>query len=232
MSEFPFSPEAESTTPDSTEGRDKRAVLLVGGLLAVLAAGGFLLLGGGDGDELPTASSVVRAPRSTSTATPATTPSASTVLPAKAEQPQGRNPFAVDPDYQAAAVTPVVDPAVEAAGAGTGVTPTATPTALPGGATTTAAPTTAAPTTPAPADPATSYLLTLRRVDGAAGEDRSLVWLVDGTRQRVVPLQRFGRVGELVVLKVKDGAAGSLALLQVGDAEPRYVAVGATVEVA
>ena len=236
MNEFPFSPDAESTTPETAGGRDKRALALAGGLLALLAAGGFLLLSGGDGDELATASSVVRAPRAAVSAMPAASPSARTVLPAKAEQPQGRNPFGVDPEYQSD-VVPVADPAVEQAGVAPAPATTPDPGAAPGtvppqGTTPATAPATATPapsTTPAPV---TTYPLTLRRVSGAAGGDRSLVWLVDGTRQRVVPAQRFGRDSELVVLKVKDTAAGPLALLQVGGAEPHYMAVGATVEVA
>ena len=89
---------------------------------------------------------------------------------------------------------------------------------------------------PAPAEPAPSveYPITLVAVGDPQPEVRVLTWKIDGKEVEVIPGQRFGRFGELVVLAytTKQGTTEVTgALLQVGDASPLTVSIGETVKV-
>lgn len=235
---FSSAPAADPTGEDG--GRDKRTLVLAGALAAVvLAAGGWFVLGGGGGDDAAfVAAPVTRAPRAAALAPPAVD-AAPVALPVAAEQ-RGNNPFLALVKEPVAAAAPVTAAAPVAGGAGSAVIPgsavspgsvTPTPTSTPASApTATKAAPVAAPTPTADA-PADTYKVTLVSVGALQGHVHPSVWKVDGTRTSVISGQRFGKSGELVVLNYRQGAKGPLAVLQVGDATPRTVAVGGSLEV-
>lgn len=79
------------------------------------------------------------------------------------------------------------------------------------------------------------YALELLEIGQPDPEIRPVTWRVDGVQTDVIPYQRFGKYGELVVLAFSSASGkGGTALqvvLQVGDASPVVVAVGETVDV-
>ncbi len=83
----------------------------------------------------------------------------------------------------------------------------------------------------APVAPVTSrYALKLVSISAPSPEVRTTTWLVDGKKATVLPAQRFGKYGELVVLAYSQNDKGVVdkAILQVGDDTPIDVAVGET----
>lgn len=208
MSEFPFQGEPDTAGSSAEGGRGKRTMVL-GGVLAaaVLAAGGYVLLGVG-GDD---AASFVAAPGPSRPAVGrAAAPGAPAVgsevvaVPAASTQRQGRNPF------KALVTEPVTvastGPAAPSGSAGTPAPPAPT------------GPTTAG----SPSTEATTYPLKLVSIGSSTAS-----FLVDGQAKQVLPGQRFGKHGELVVLILKSDRV----VLQVGDGSAQSVKTGATVEV-
>jgi hypothetical protein len=224
-SPFPFGASADSDVTEPVEtGGGRKPLLLVGGLVGalVLGAGAFFLLGGGGTDDefalgvpasLPPAASV-----------PAAEPEAIGVIPAASTESVGRNPF------KARYIAPVAAPAPAEA-------PVVTPSALP-------LPPPPAPVlvtvqqpppapAPAPEQPPATYPLTLVAVSEPQPEARFVTWTFEGTEIKVLPGQRFGKYGELVVLAFIQNAEGAVdgVILQVGDASPFDAKVGQTYDV-
>jgi hypothetical protein len=210
---FPFAPGEGAAPFDDGDGdRNKRAVLVAGGVVAalVLGAGAYLFLGGsGDAEEeafVPTR----RAPRPVAAAPKA--PAKPAKLPVAYKEQIGRDPF------KALYVVPVAAAPAAAPVAAAPVTPTTTTTTTSGTGTST---TTVTPTTK-------RYTLKLVSISKPSPEVRFTTWLVDGEKKTVLPAQRFGKYGELVVLAFSKNEQGVVdkAILQVGDDSPMEVAVG------
>lgn len=224
-SPFPFGASADSDATDPVEtGDGRKPLLLVGGLVAalVLGAGAFLLLaGGGTDDELALG---VPASLPPAASVPAAEPEAIGVIPAASTESVGRNPF------KARYIAPVVAAAPAEA-------PVVTPSALP-------LPPPPAPVlvtvqqpppapAPAPEQPSSTYPLTLVAVSEPQPEARFVTWKYDDTETKVLPGQRFGKHGELVVLAFAQDEAGKITgvILQVGDASPFDTKLGQTYDV-
>ena len=75
---------------------------------------------------------------------------------------------------------------------------------------------------------AARYTLKLVSISAPSPEVRTSTWTVDGKKETVLPAQRFGKYGELVVLAYTKDAKGAVngAVLQVGDDSPMEVKVG------
>ncbi len=221
MTEFPFA--ADEATADSAVAEqgnsNKKALIVAGGVVAalVLGAGGYFLTSG-DG-----ASSQAASTRPAGTAVPkvvgkkATAPKPSVVvaapkpvqLPAVFKEQLGRDPF--KPLY----VQPVVAAGPTAATGTTGTTGTNGTT---GAGTTANAP----------------YSLKLTALAVGNGDQASTFsFLVSGASKTVLPAQRFGKYGELVVLAYTKNSAGKVtgAIVQVGDDQPGRIALGETISV-
>ena len=220
---FPFAGTDQAAHFDEADAANKKKLAVVGGLVA-LAVGGaaFLLLGGGGGDGGDVF--IPRAPRAASAghAPSAVKKAAAKKLPVAYAAPIGRDPFQALYVVSAASTTSST------------ATNTAPTTVTPGGDTASVSATQAAPA-PAPAPATTRYTLKLVSVSKpAAGEITYFTWLVDGKRTMVVPAQKFGKYGELVVLATEKNATGTTttgAVIQVGDDTPIDVLIGQSVNV-
>jgi hypothetical protein len=214
--------------------RNRKAALVAGGVAValVLGAGGWFLLGGG-GDTTSNAAFVPGAvtPRAAGHAASKPATSAVKQLPAPYKAQLGRDPF------KALYVVPAAAPA------GTGTTTTGTGSTATGttagtGSTT---PTTTGTGTTTPATvgsgttkpTTTRYTLKLVSISKPSPEVRFTTWVVGGTNKTVIPAQKFGKYGELVVLAFGKNAAGVVdkAIIQVGDDSPIDVTVGESVSV-
>ena len=209
---FPFAPGEEAAPfEDGDSDRNKKALLAAGGVIALLlGAGAYFLLGSGGEAEDEAFVPVKRAPRAVAAAP--VPKAAAKKLPVAYKEQLGRDPF------RALYVVPAAAPAAPAA-------PAAAPVA-PAAPTTTG--TTSAGTGAAPAAPVTKrYTLKLTAISNN-GEARLSTWSVDGTKTTVLPAQRFGKYGELVVLAFTKNAQGVVdgAILQVGDDSPMDVKLG------
>ncbi len=202
---------------DAAEADDsnrKKLLALGGGLAAVVLLGaGYLFLSGG-GDTVDTAFvPAARTPRVAAAPSAAAKPR--TIAPKYTEQ-IGRDPF------KALYVLPVVAPVAPAAPAAP-LAPVAPIVLQP------AAPTTGGTNTAPVAAPTTKrYTLTLNAISKPSPEARFSTWTVDGKKVTVLPAQRFGKYGELVVLAFTQDAKGVVdgAVLQVGDDTPMDVKIG------
>lgn len=224
---------------DRDEPRVRRSVLLAGAAaVAVGAAAAVLVVGGNEqsAEQLVPLSAVVRAPQAqpAAAAPAAAGPAAGTVLklPAQHDEDIARNPFEaryVEPPPSVAPPAPAAPPGPAQPGAPVGTLPLPVPLPplpLPGADT--PAPKPAQPVEPVPVE----YPITLEAVGQPQGEVRLVTWTIDGKPVQVVPGQRFGRFGELVVLAyLLEGDVASGVLLQVGDANPLSVAVKETIKV-
>ena len=254
MTQFPFdsahAPTEVAADESAEPGNRRAAVLLGGGLVLAAGAAAFLLLGGsGDGTaELVPISAVAKPAKAAPLAAAVPAAPVTQVLPAEHTEDIARNPF--EAKYVEPPPPPPPAPAAPAAppGALVPVTP-AYPLPLPlevgsgsgtgagaPGTTGTVGTTTPVTVQPGPAEPAPSveYPITLVAVGDPAPEVRVLTWKVDGEEVEVIPGQRFGRFGELVVLAytTKQGTTEVTgALVQVGDASPLTVSIGETVKV-
>ena len=205
-------PFTEVPTP-SEPSRDKRTLLVAGGLVLALTAagGGFLLLrSGGAADVAAGVAAPVAGTRSAAPSAAPVAPSASASPTAPAPAP-GRNPF------KALYVVPVV-----AAAPGPGAAPTGVPGA-PVPAPVTPAPQPAVPltaTTPAPVGDPTAPTLYAVKLLSISGSSASMV--VDGKTMSIIVGQRFGRDGELVVLSI----GRSSLVLQVAADTPLPFVIG------
>jgi hypothetical protein len=222
----------EGQAPEGDEpARDKRTLLVAGGLAAlVLGAGAFFFLGGSDeslSDDgpVPVAASGIAATKPTSTVrtAPAAAPA---VVPAESTFEAGRNPF------KALYVLPVA--AKEGTSTSTGSTGTSTDTT---GGSTTVAPTSTTPTSPVtpvtvtPVTPVTVkpttpavvlHELVLQTVSEGSTTAKTLGTFLIDKKKYVVPVgQVFGPKSELVVVAYQQDAKGVwTAVLRVGDSAP------------
>lgn len=214
---FPFAP-GEEVAPfeDVDEERNRKAVLVAGGVVAalVLGVGAYLFLGGNGDSEDVGFVPVKRAPRAVVTV-PKTRPLAKK-LPVAYKEQIGRDPF------RALYVVPAVAAAAPAAAA-----PAPAPVAVAPVSLTTSSTSTGTGTTPT-APVTKRYTLKLVSISKPSPEVRFSTWLVDGQKKTVLPAQRFGKYGELVVLAFSKNGQGVVdaAILQVGDDSPMEVKVG------
>jgi hypothetical protein len=202
--------------------RSRKAILAAGGVAAalVLGAGGWFVLGGSGDAATGTAFVPPARAAGTHAAPKKAVAKPAKKLPAAYTARLGRDPF------KALYVVPVAAPASTTTGStGTPVTPTST--GATGSGTTT--PTTSGTAT----TPTTRYALKLLAISKPSPEVRFTTWSVAGTNKTVIPAQRFGKYGEIVVLAFSKNASGVVdkAIIQVGDDSPIDVAVGETVSV-
>lgn len=212
---FPFAADEDTSYDESKSSR--KALMAAGGVaVVVLGAAGYFLLGGGGGSATDMAF-VPPVHRAAAAAPNATAPKAPVKLPTAYTAPLGRDPF------KALYVVPVAAPAT---------TTTAAPTS-----TSTSTSTSTTPISPSgtslSAPTSTRYSLKLVSISKPSPEVRFSTWLVDGKSTTVIPAQRFGKYGEIVVLAFSKNAAGVVdsAIIQVGDDSPIPVKIGATVSV-
>lgn len=231
MTELPF-----GTAPDAAEeaGRDRRVLFLGGGLAAVaLATVAFLLLGGGE--EPAESGAPVASPSGPAAAAPAAPLEPLldvAAAPAESAVELGRNPFralyTVPVAAPAAAAVPAALPALATGGsAGSG---SASGSGSGSASGSVSGPTPTAPPSETPA----AYPVTLGAISEPNGDVIQSTWSYDEQDFQVVPGQRFGRYGELVVLaflKPAEGEPVTGVLLQVGDAAPITMTIGETREV-
>ncbi len=229
---FPFNDapeESEAPAPN------RRNLLLAGGLAAVLlvGGGGYYLFGSNSADD----SAVAFTPRPVHAGAPAAKtavkpvtkakPAVATKVPAKSTEHLGHDPFKALYVQPVAAAAPLAPAAVP--GTTTGTTPATAPVVT-GTTTGMTGPTTTTGTTPAAS---TSYALQLVSISKPSPEARFYVFKVAGVNKTVIPAQRFGKYGELIVLAYTKTASGTVtgAIIQVGDDSPMGVAIGEKVTV-
>lgn len=240
---FPFNDAPEEAVAPAP---NRRNLLLAGGLAAVLlvGGGGYYLFGSNSADDTAVAFTPrpVRAgaPAAKTAVTPPTKakPAAVTKVPATSTEHLGHDPFKalyVQPVAAAAPLTPAAVP-----GAMTGTTPATTPvtigtapTTTTTGTTTTGTTTTGTTTTGTTPAAGTPYALQLVSISKPSPEARFYVFKIAGVNKTVIPAQRFGRYGELIVLAYIKTASGTVtgAFIQVGDDSPMGVAIGEKVTV-
>ena len=219
---FPFVATDDAGHYDEADAANKKKLAIVGGLIALaLGAAAFLFLGGGDSGEGDVF--IPRAPRAAKAvvAPPAAKKAVAKKLPVAYGDQIGRNPF------QALYVVSAAAPASTSSTTATTAVPASTSSTSSTSSTTSS---TSASQSVTPAAPTTTrYALKLVSI-GTSPEARSTTWTVDGTRTTVLPAQKFGKYGELVVLAFSKNAQGAVdkAILQVGDDSPMEVAVGQT----
>ncbi|MCW2671712.1 MAG: hypothetical protein JWP14_301 [Frankiales bacterium] len=217
MTENSFTALAE----DVEEAPSRKPLLLVGAAtgVAVLAGAGWFLLHGGSSSNtsyaLPVPHHAALAAGKPAKVTSKSNVPTTNKLPAASPIKIGRDPFL------ALYVVPASAPATSTT---TGTSPTGTTTA---GSTTTGTTATGATT------PTTRYVLVLKGVTRDPGGARLFTFTVDGASKTVLPAQRFGKYGELVVLATVTNSKGAVtgAVVQVGDDSPIAVPIGAKVSV-
>ena len=222
---FPFATGEDTGQYDVADAGNKKKLMIAGLAVAALVLGaGYFLMGGGGSDSAD--EFIPRAPRVAKAAVVPQVAAKTTAkkLPVAYQDQIGRDPF------KALYVVPVAAPAVAAAPAA------ATTSTSSGGSATTTTSTgdTASTTATQPSAPpacvcATRYALKLVSIAQTTSEEpRFTTWSVDGQKTTVLPAQRFGKYGELVVLAFSKNAKGAVdkAILQVGDDSPIEVAVG------
>ncbi len=234
MSEFnPFSAAPEEQAPaveEAAEGRDKKVLAVLGGVVALALAGGaYLFLGGGGEEELE----AFVPPARPAAAAPAASPSPQAQVPVQTAIRLGRSPF--DVKYIAPAPAPEQPdtPAAPAAPV-TGGAPGVIVVPVQGGGSTGGGTTAPAPGTgaPAPDQPtAQEYKLILLRVFGE-GVDQSASFSIDGREQTAKVGSTFGATAEILLVELTEGpdAGQWTASLQVGE-ERIDVKLGETVYV-
>jgi hypothetical protein len=217
---FPFADTASGAYAEDAPDNKRNLVLVAAAAaVAVLFLGWFLFLRGGSD---PAMTGFPHAPRAAGVAAqkPAVKAVTSKKLPTAYKAEIGRAPV------KALYVVPVV-------ATDSNVTPVATtpvaPSAAPAssGSTSNSTSTTTTPTT-------THYALKLISVSKPSGSEvQFFTWSVAGKRTVVIPAQRFGKYGELVVLAYEHNAAGTVtgAVIQVGDDTPIDVSIGETISV-
>ncbi|MBK5307252.1 MAG: hypothetical protein JJD92_11240 [Frankiaceae bacterium] len=210
---FPFADGDEGAHVEDG-AQNRKAIMVAGGVAAalVVVAGGWFLLGGGD--EAEDAFFVPRAkPAAAAPAAKAPAVKVAKKLPVAYKEPLGRDPFRALYVVPAApvAAAPVAAAAPTTTTSGTGTNGTF-------GATT--------PTS-------TRYTLKLVSISKPSPEVRFSTWMVGADKKTVIPAQRFGKYGELVVLAFSKNASGVVdrAVIQVGDDSPMDVAIGESVSV-
>jgi hypothetical protein len=213
---FPFV-EGEDDAPFAEEGeRNRKAVLIAGGVAAalVLGAAGWFFLGGSSDSSTDSALVPTHQVRPAVVAPKKAAVKPVKKLPAAYKAQLGRDPFKALYVVPAATTTAPV-----------GTVPTTTPGSP--------APTTVNGSTGTSAPVAARYPLKLVSISKPSPEVRFFTWTVDAKKTVVIPAQRFGKLGELVVLAYTRNAAGTAtgAIIQVGDDSPIDVAIGESVSV-
>lgn len=243
-STFPFAAGSEPSALDEAPA-SRRNVIVAGAVAGALALGaaGYLLLGGAGGPTGTVAAGVTPDFPSVA-ASPASTPAAKPVAkaPAPTAEPLGRNPFRA---LYVVPITAAADTGSTAAGStgtdSTGAVPTAGGTGSTGtgstgtttiGSTGMDATNTGSPS-PSPSATPVPYALKLVAISKPSPEARFYTFTVDGKSTTVIPAQRFGKHGELVVLAYTKNAAGTAtgAILQVSHDNPIDVKIGERVSV-
>ncbi len=218
---FPFA-DGDDLSPyvDEPE-RNRKAILIAGGVAAalVVVAGGYFLLGGSD-DTVDSAFVPHRTVRPAAVAPKAGAPAKK--LPAPYKERLGRDPF------KALYVVPVA-----AVTTSTSTDATGTSAGSPTSGTTTTTTTTPTSTTTTSTPTSTRYTLKLVSISKPDPEVRFTTWKVGADTKTVIPAQRFGKYGEIVVLAFGKNAAGTVdkAIIQVGDDSPMDVTIGESVSV-
>ncbi|MDX6266236.1 MAG: hypothetical protein QOD70_976 [Frankiales bacterium] len=203
---------------DGVDGSNKRTLVLVGGAAGVVilgAAGWFLLHGGNSSDNTAFTPPVHHVTKQATTGkAPTAVTNKTATLPNVSTVRIGRDPFVA---------LYVPQPAAAAGSTSTSATSTTT--------TPTAAPSSGSPTT----DTANNlpYALTLVSIMSDPGGAKYFTFKVDKATKTVLPAQRFGKYGELVVLTYVKNSKGAVtgAVLQVGDDNPVTIAVGTKISV-
>jgi hypothetical protein len=222
MTDFnPFGPPAdpaESAPAPVVEAEEKsgnkKAVLGLGALAAVvLGAGAFLFLGGSGDEELD---DFTLPPRKPAAAAPAPSATPAAKLPAVAKVALGRNPF------RALYIQPAAAPAVPETPTGAAPAP-----ADPGAVAPATGGTAPGTGTPAQEPTAKEYKLVLLRVFGE-GADQSAVFSIDGKQQTAKVGTTFGAHAEILLIELTQGPKEEqwTAVLQVGDGDPFDVVTG------
>lgn len=201
--------------PVDDESTDKRKVVALGAVAALLlAGGGWYFLNGSGSDDIAMgvpAAGVVKpaavrpAVKPVAKAAPKKTAVKPTsVLPVASNVKLGRDPF------KALYVVPVAAPAKPAATTTTGTTSTTSGTAA---------------GTPVSTP---SYALQLVSITSPRNSDPFFVFSYGGVKKTVVAAQKFGKYGELVTLNYIKNSKGTptAALLQVGDDDPVVIRIG------
>lgn len=216
MSEFPFEGATTAGGPGAPAPSRTRTYVLAGALVAALGVGGGVLLLSGSGDSTTAAAPVVQPVRHR--ATPSATPAPVAPVVPVAAPVQGRNP------YKALHVVPT-----GGAGSGSSSGPAGSPApqSTAGQTVATAPP---AATTTLSVTTATVKLVSIDRTDPTFP---FATFSVSGKSYVVVPAQRFGATGDLVLLAFVKDKAGALtgALVQAGSADPVQVMTGKTITV-
>lgn len=219
---FPFAATEEAAGFEEAEGTSRKAVVLAGGVAAalVLGAGGWFLLGGSSDNTNAAAFVPSKTLRPAVTAQKKVATKPVKKLPAAYTVPLGRDPF------KALYVVPAAAPAAAA-----GTTPTSTTGTAPTTTTTTTG-TSVTPTGTAPTG-TTRYTLKLVAISKPSPQVRFTTWSVAGTKKTVIPGQRFGKYGEVVVLAFGQSSSGAVdrAIIQVGDDSPMDVKIGESVSI-
>jgi hypothetical protein len=219
---FPFVEGEDAPTFAEAGDGNRKAVFVAGGLAAalVLGAGGWFLLGAGSSDGATASAFVPKVSSRSAAVTPKKAVTPLKKLPVAYKAELGRDPF------KALYVLPVAGPLTPTTTTPTTTTPTGTGTTTTTGTGTT-------PTTPGTTTASTRYALKLVSISKPQPEVRFFTWLVAGQAKTVIPAQRFGKVGEIVVLAYEKNAAGTAtgAIIQVGDDSPIDVKIGETVSV-
>lgn len=214
----------ENTFMDAPEGaeeaRSRKPLLIAGagvGLVALAGAGWFLLRGSSSSDDsalpVPHGKPVSKVAPKTTTAKRVTVKQTVKTLPAASTVKIGRDPFG------ALYIVPV----------STGPAAGSTTTTTSGSSSTTPSTTTVQPGTTSGA----AYVITLAKVATDPGGAKLFTFTYGTTTKTVLPAQRFGKYGELVVLTYLKNSKGAVtgAVLQVGDDNPITVPVGGKVSV-
>lgn len=215
MSEFnPFgaAPEEQDAVPveETEQGRDKKVLLALGGVVAVaLAAGAYLFLGSGGDEELE----AFVPPARPAAAAPAASPSPEAQVPQQTAIRLGRSPFEVK--YIAPAPAPAEPETPAAPAPGAPAAPGVVVVPIGGG---TGQPSTGGDTPAAEQPPAKQYKLILLRVFGE-GPDQSASFSIDGREQTAKIGSTFGPTAEILLVELTEGpdAGQWTASLQVGE---------------
>jgi hypothetical protein len=210
---FPFDA-GDDQVPHAEEGQhNRKAILVAGGVAAalVVAAAGYFLLSGGSDDGVSLAA-VPHVAVHHAAAPPPAVAKPVKKLPTAYTANLGRDPF------KALYVVPAAAPV--------GPAPAAQP-AAPAPATGPGSSTNVGSTGTKP------YALKLVAISKPSPESRFFSWTVDGTKATVLPAQRFGKYGEIVVLAYERSSTGAAtgAIIQVGDDSPVDVAIGDVINV-
>ena len=211
MTEYTMAPATESFAADDA-GKRRKLMIVAGGVAGavVLGGAGFLLLSGGGSEEEAFVLPTHRAPKAVTAKAPTLKSKVPTTskLPTASSIRIGRDPF------RALYLAPEAGSGAAPGAGGSGET-----TQTGGSA----------------SDPAANapYVITLTKVTSDPGGAKFFTFVIGKETKVVLPAQRFGKYGELVVLAYVKNSKGAIsgAVLQVGDDNPITVLIGAKTSV-